>query len=77
MSNVLAISTDRITIIEFEEELEKRKSTFDENIMNSRRYIYQFVIAPDITNDIQPPIEACRELATSSELQKKLGGELT
>ncbi len=56
VSKVLRIKPDRLSIFTFKEILLNSSSTYSTAVMNSRRYVYELVLAPNRFDDSISPM---------------------
>lgn len=56
LSTILRLKTDRLSVFKFKQVLEDVSSTYSNQVMNSRRYVYEIVLAPNRYDDSISPM---------------------
>jgi hypothetical protein len=71
-SNILRIDSKRIFILTVTSVLSNLQQTYQSTVMNNRSYIYEVVVAPDLSDDSIRPIDLLNSFALSSTEQAML-----
>lgn len=72
LSNVWRIKIDRLAVITSQDTQDELQSTFTSQVMNSRTYVYEVVIAPDTEDDSKKPIELLSDFIASTNDKYRL-----
>ena len=72
LSTVLRLKTDRLSVFTMQMILLNISSTYSTQVMNSRRYVYEVVLAPNRFDDSIKPLESFTSLIASKDLQTKV-----
>ena len=72
LSTVLRLKTDRLSVFTMQIILLNISSTYSTQVMNSRRYVYEVVLAPNRFDDSIKPLESFTSLIASKDLQTKV-----
>ena len=72
LSNVWRIKMERLAVITSEDTQDELQSTFTAQVMNSRSYVYEVVIAPDTEDDSKKPIELLIDFIASTNDKYRL-----
>lgn len=66
LSNVWRIQQSRISLLTPTQSLTNLQNTFTSTVMNNRSYVYEIVVAPDITDDSTKPLDLLNAFLNSS-----------
>lgn len=66
LSNVWRIQQSRIGLLTPTQSLTNLQTTFTPTVMNNRSYVYEIVVAPDITDDSTKPLDLLNSFLKSS-----------
>ncbi len=58
VSTVLRVKPDRLSVLTFKQILEDSSVSFSNTVMNSRRYAYELVLAPNRLDDSISPMQS-------------------
>jgi hypothetical protein len=72
LSRVWRIKMDRLAVITPQDIQDTLQSTFTPQVMNSRTYVYEVVVAPDTEDDSKKPIDLLNDFVDSDDDQYKL-----
>ena len=77
VSKVLRLKPDRLSVFTFKQILLDSSSSYSNAVMNSRRYVYELVLAPNRLDDSISPMQSFNEVIGSKDLQNKIKASMS
>lgn len=72
LSTILRLKSDRLSVFTMQMILLNISGSYSTQVMNSRRYVYEIVLAPNRFDDSIKPLESFNSLIGSTDLQTKV-----
>ena len=72
LSNVWRIKINRLAVITSQDTQDELQSSYTAQVMNSRTYVYEVVVAPDTEDDSKKPIDLLNDFVASADDKYKL-----